>query len=70
MTKNDFQKLFHIGTARDAAALLCRVSSACDVLLRVTLQYLKSDRFVNAPPVSFLFVRKHIVFLLAQVAFW
>lgn len=70
MTENGFQKLFHNCTARHAAVLLCSVSSACDLLLWVTLQYLKSDRFMNASPISFLFVRKHIIFLLAQVAYW
>lgn len=68
MTKNGFQRRFHNCTAQDAAVLLCSVSSACDLLLHVTLQYLKADKFVNASPISFLFVRKHVIFLLGQVA--
>lgn len=61
MTENGFQKWFHNCTAQDAAVLLF----GCDLLLWVTLQYLKADRFINASPISFLPVRKHIIFLLA-----
>lgn len=59
MTK---EKQFHGGTAEDAAVSLCSVSSACDLLLQVTLPYLKADRFRNTSPISFLSVRKHMMF--------
>lgn len=56
------EKQFHSGTAQDAAVLLCSVSSVCDLLLQVTLPYLKADRFRNTSPVSFLSVQKHVMF--------